>query len=96
MTPGSRSWAQLLAGRYVSVVLDCDPAGRDAVGRIVGDLKAAGVGGTVIDLARQREDGYDLTDWLSARADRTVAELRRALGAPDARSRAQPPRTAKG
>ena len=90
-----REWAQLLVGRYVSIVFDCDRAGRDAAARIAGDLKAAGVRGSIIDLARERQDGYDLTDWLNARPDLTGAELRRALGAPAARARAQPARAAK-
>ena len=90
-----REWAQLLVGRHVSVVLDCDRAGRDAAVRIADDLKAAGVRGSIIDLARDRQDGYDLTDWLNARADLTGAQLRQALGAPGARARAQPARTVK-
>ena len=77
-----REWAQLLVGRYVSVVFDCDRAGREAAARIAGDLKAAGVRGSVIDLARERQGGYDLTDWLNARPDLTGAELCRLLGAP--------------
>jgi DNA primase len=36
-------WAQLLAGRHVAIVFDCDQAGRDAATRIAADLKAAGV-----------------------------------------------------
>ena len=58
-------WAQLLAGRHVSVVFDCDRAGREAAARIAADLKAAGVRGSVVDLARGRADGYDLTEWLA-------------------------------
>ena len=38
-------WARLFAGRYVSVVLDCDRAGREAAARIAADLRAAGVRG---------------------------------------------------
>ena len=86
-------WAQLLAGRYVSVVFDCDRAGREAAVRIAADLKAAAMRGSVIDLARERQDGYDLTDWLHSRSDLDGAQLRRALGAPGACSRAQ---TAQG
>ena len=89
-----REWAQLLVGRHVSVVLDCDRAGREAAVRIAADLKAAGVRGSIIDLARDRQDGYDLTDWLNARADLTGAQLRQALGAPR-RALAQPARTLK-
>jgi len=77
-----REWAQLLVGRRVSVVLDCDRAGREAAVRIAADLKVAGVRGSIIDLARDRQDGYDLTDWLNARADLTGAQLRRMTFAP--------------
>jgi DNA primase len=47
-------WAQLLAGRHVVIVFDCDRAGRDAAARIAADLKGAGVRGSVIDLANRR------------------------------------------
>jgi hypothetical protein len=80
-------WAQLLTGRRVSIVFDCDQAGRDAAVRIAADLKAPGVRGSVIDLATWRHDGYDLTDWLSSRPEMHGAELRRALGAPGTRAR---------
>ena len=63
MTPGRPKWAPLFAGRYVSVVLDCDRAGREAAARIAADLRAAGVRGGIVDLARARADGYDLTEW---------------------------------
>ena len=88
-------WAQLLAGRYVSVVLDCDRAGRDAAARIAADLKAGGVRGSIVDLARARTDGYDLTEWLAERENLGARELRRALGAPGARPRAGVPAAAR-
>ena len=50
-------WARLFAGRHVSVVLDCDRAGREAAARIAADLRAAGVRGGIVDLARARTDG---------------------------------------
>ena len=81
-------WARLFAGRHVSVVLDCDRAGRQAAARIAADLKAVGVRGSIVDLARGRADGYDLTDWLAERHDLGAHELRRALAAPGARPRA--------
>jgi len=84
-------WARLFTGRHVSVVLDCDHAGREAAARIAGDLKAAGVRGSIIDLARDRADGYDLTEWLAERAELSTRELRRALGEPGARPRAGVP-----
>ena len=73
-------WARLLAGRRVSVVMDSDPAGREAAARIADDLKLAGVHGSIIDLAPDREDGYDLADWLSDRRDWPVERMRAALG----------------
>ena len=84
-------WARLFAGRHVSVVLDCDRAGREAAARITADLRAAGVRGGIVDLARARTDGYDLTEWLAERPNLGVQELRRALGAPGARARAGVP-----
>jgi hypothetical protein len=35
-------WAHLFVGRRVSVVMDCDQAGREAARRIAGDLKGGG------------------------------------------------------
>ena len=84
-------WARLLAGRRVSVVFDCDRAGRPAAARIAADLKAVGVRGSIVDLARGRTDGYDLTAWLAERESLGARELRRALGAPGARARAGVP-----
>jgi Toprim-like len=84
-------WARLLVGRHVSVVFDCDRAGREAAARVAADLKAAGVRGSIVDLARARADGYDLTEWLAERESLGVRELRRALGAPDARLRGEVP-----
>ena len=65
MTPGRPKWARVFAGPYVSMVLDCDRAGREAAARIAADLRAASVGGSIVDLARARADGYDLTEWLA-------------------------------
>ena len=84
-------WAQLLAAKHVSVVFDCDHAGRAAAARIAADLKAVGVRGSIVDLAQGRADGYDLTEWLAARESLGAQELRRALGAPGARARAGVP-----
>ena len=75
-----RGWAALLAGRWVSVITDCDRAGREAAVRIASDLKAAGVRGSIIDLAPFRSDGYDLTDWLDDRRGWPPARIRAALG----------------
>jgi hypothetical protein len=84
--PGDHAWepelAGLLAGRHVSVIIDCDRAGRQAAQRIAGDLDAAGATARVIDLPPDRDDGYDLTDWLGERRHVAVRELACALGAP--------------
>jgi len=74
-------WAQLLAGRRVSIVMDCDDPGREAARRITGDLKDIGVSGSIIDLDPRRQDGYDLTDWLADRERLTLDGLRVQLGA---------------
>ncbi len=68
------SWASLLAGRSVTVVMDADSAGRAAAIRIRDALIDASV--RVSDLAPERDDGYDLTDWLM---DRGPSERSRGL-----------------
>jgi hypothetical protein len=56
-------WASMLEGRTVTVLMDCDAAGRDAARRIAADLRSnASV--RVVDLSPTRHDGFDLTDWL--------------------------------
>ncbi len=69
--------------------------GGEAPARIAADLRAVGVRGGIVDLARARADGYDLTDWLAERADVGARELRRALGAPGAGPRAGVPAAGK-
>ncbi len=66
-------WARLLAGRDVRIIMDADDAGRAAAQRIAKDL--APVARThVVDLAPDRDDGYDLTNWLLEH-DRSAAEV---------------------
>jgi DNA primase len=57
------SWANLLAGRRVTVIMDCDQPGREAARRVADDL-ARYSAVRVVDLDPSREDGYDLTDAL--------------------------------
>lgn len=69
--PGANAWrsewATLLAGRTVTVVMDCDRPGRNAAARIHSDLaEIADV--KVLDLDAGRDDGYDLTDALLERS----------------------------
>jgi hypothetical protein len=45
--------------------MDCDAAGRAAAWGIAGDLTHVGVTATELDLARGRDAGYDVTDWLA-------------------------------
>jgi len=56
------SWAPLLAGRHVTVVMDCDPAGRRAAQDIAASLRPIATTVEVADLWPDRNDGYDLTD----------------------------------
>jgi len=61
-----RSWAELLTGRNITVVMDADDQGRAAAARIAHDL--ANVATTqIVELAPDLDDGYDLTDWLLER-----------------------------
>jgi len=62
-------WARLLQGRAVTVVMDSDAAGRDAAQRIATDLQTVATV-RVLDLAPGRDDGYDLTNWLSEQPQR--------------------------
>ena len=57
------AWAQLLAGRQIAIVMDADDQGRAAAERIADDL-AHVADPQIIDIAPERSDGYDLTDWL--------------------------------
>jgi hypothetical protein len=65
--PGNHAWrakwASALVGRQITVVMDSDPAGRAAAGRIAESLSGHAEVQTV-DLAPHRTDGDDLTDWL--------------------------------
>ena len=67
-----RAWARLLAGREVTVIMDCDEQGRAAAAAIASDLSSLG-DVRVLDLAPDRNDGYDLTDWLLERQQSQVA-----------------------
>jgi DNA primase len=74
--PGTNAWRSewrtLLAGRRVTVIMDCDRPGRDAAQRILRDL--TGVADvSVLDLDPGRDDGYDLTDALLDRSHASVS-----------------------
>jgi hypothetical protein len=57
-------WAQLLAGRRVTMVMDADRPGRQLAERIAIDLHDLVDEFLAVDLAPDRDDGYDLTDCL--------------------------------
>jgi len=69
--PGTNAWrsewAALLAGRRVTVIMDCDEPGRSAAQRIHRDL-AEVAEASILDLDPGRADGYDLTDALLERS----------------------------
>ena len=58
-----REWAGMFAGRQVAIVMDADHQGRTAARRIGDDL-APHAETTIVDLGPERDDGYDLTDWI--------------------------------
>lgn len=75
-------WAAELAGRRVTVLMDCDDAGRNAARRIAADVKDFVGGVQVADLAPGRSDGYDLTDWLGEHRHLPLITLSALLGRP--------------
>jgi hypothetical protein len=73
--PGTHAWrsewATLLAGRRLTVLMDCDRPGREAAQRIQRDL--AGMADvSLVDLDPGRDDGYDLTDALLERSHTSI------------------------
>ncbi len=76
------AWADALAGRRVTVLMDCDDAGRNAARRIAADLKDLAAGVQIADLAPGRSDGYDLTDWLGDHRHLPLSTISALLGRP--------------
>jgi hypothetical protein len=60
------AWAPLFAGKAVTVVMDADRHGRACARQVADDLAEHATAIEVVDLAPDRADGYDLTDWLMA------------------------------
>jgi hypothetical protein len=71
-------WAKQLHAREVTIVMDADPPGRRAAALIARDLVDQRVPAAAIDLAPDRDDGYDLSDWLTQRRELplTIPRLR--------------------
>ena len=66
--PGSNgwrtTWAQRFRGRTVVVCFDCDKPGRDAALKVANSLVEEAREVRVVDLAPERDDGYDLSDFV--------------------------------
>jgi hypothetical protein len=66
--PGVNTWQQRYAerfkGRTVRICMDCDAPGREAAYRIFMDLIPVAKHVRVVDLWPERDDGWDLTDFL--------------------------------
>lgn len=97
------SWARLLTGRHVTVVMDCDAPGRRAACEIARSLQAAAIPTDVVDLWPDRHDGYDLTDRILERRHtrtyphvaRTIASLLRSPRQSTPNERGQAPAAAR-
>lgn len=70
----SSDWTAPFGGRRVAIVYDADEAGRSGAEMVAAELSAVARSVTVVDLAPERDDGYDLTDWF--RDGRTTDELK--------------------
>ena len=85
--------AELLAGRFVTVLMSAHPAGRAAAQRIAEDLDNVAAAVAVADFAPSREDGYELNEWLADHSDLSDVALRHLLApTPDALT-AVPPKS---
>ena len=84
----NKSWATLLTGKRIRIVMDCDVPGRRAATEIAEDLRVTAKTVEVVDLWPDRQDGYDLTDRILERRRarsgpltiRTVRSLLRPVG----------------
>jgi DNA primase len=88
-TPGTNgwrtSWAQRFRGRVCVVCFDCDQPGRTAARKVAGSLIEEAREVRVVDLAPERDDGFDLSDFVLGGG--TVRDLLRlAVGSPAVRS----------
>ena len=76
-----REWAQLLADRQVTISMDADPEGRLAAQRIERDLRGY-CECAIVDIAPDRTDGFDLTQWLLREHIRERADVEAKLLSP--------------
>lgn len=66
-------WASRFVGRRVLVVFDADASGRQGAERIARDLGAHAREVVVVDLAPDRDDGFDVTDFIRSVGSAEVA-----------------------
>lgn len=71
--PWHPQYTVTLAGRDVVVLLDCDRDGRQRGERLANELAGSVKSLRIVDLAPERTDGYDLSDWLAD--GHTIVEL---------------------
>jgi hypothetical protein len=62
-------WSQLFDEHSVTIAFDADPEGRTAAIDIADNLREYAARVDIVDLAPDRDDGYDLTDWLITRRE---------------------------
>ena len=83
--------AELLAGRFVTVLMGAHPAGRAAAQRIAKDLDNVAAAVAVGDFAPGREDGYELSEWLADHSELSDGALRHLVApTPDAPTAVRP------
>jgi AAA domain len=79
--PGVGGWHPTDAARFrgprwtVYVVFDCDTVGRSAAAEVAASLLELGVDVRMVDLAPDRDDGYDVTDYLLEQGVDALREL---------------------
>ena len=86
--PGAGKWnpawaERLTKGRERVVILpDCDETGRKAAEKVAASIAEHGTHYCILDLAPERDDGYDLSDYCSdATTDEDRVEVRRVIEA---------------
>jgi hypothetical protein len=62
-------WSHLFIEHTVTIAFDADSEGRTAAVCVASDLRAYAARVDVVNLAPERDDGYDLTDWLATRSE---------------------------
>lgn len=83
--------AELLSGRFVTVLMGAHRAGRAAAQRIAKDLDEIAAAVAVGDFAPGRRDGYELNEWLADHSELSDGALRHLVApTPDALTAVRP------